>query len=52
MNKRNLFDEMLQGVDEMAAQGEGTITLRQVTVEDKPPPQVIADEIVALRKKK
>lgn len=51
MNKRNLFDEMMQGMDEMAAQREGKITLRQVTVEDKPAPRVTAEEIVALRKK-
>ncbi|SER84991.1 helix-turn-helix domain-containing protein [Halopseudomonas bauzanensis] len=51
MKKRNLFDEMLQGIDEMAAQREGKITLRQVSVEDKPAPKVTADEIVALRKK-
>lgn len=51
MKKRNLFDEMMQGVDEMAAHREGKITLRQVEVEEKPAPIVTADEIVALRKK-
>ncbi|MEH6564727.1 MAG: helix-turn-helix domain-containing protein [Halopseudomonas sp.] len=51
MSKRNLFDEMMQGIDEMAAQREGKITLRQVTVESRPAPEVTADEIVALRKK-
>src|SRR5690606_1655495 len=51
MSKRNLFDEMMQGIDEMAAQREGKITLRQVTVENRPAPEVTADEIVALRKK-
>ncbi len=28
MKKRNLFEELMQGVDEMAAQREGKITLR------------------------
>ena len=51
MSKRNLFDEMMQGIDEMAAQREGKITLRQVTVENRSAPEVTADEIVALRKK-
>lgn len=51
MKKRDLFAEMMQGIDEMAAQREGKITLRQVTVENKPAPTVSADEIVALRKK-
>jgi putative transcriptional regulator len=35
----------------MAAQREGKITLRQNTVEDKPAPEVSAQEIVALRGK-
>ena len=51
MSKRNLFDEMMQGVDEMAAQREGKITLRKVKVESRPAPEVTANDIVALRKK-
>ena len=51
MKKRDLFAEMMQGVSEMAAQREGKITLRQNTVEDKPAPEVSAQEIVALRGK-
>lgn len=51
MSKRNLLDEMMQGIDEMAAQREGKITLRQVSVDSRPAPEVTADEIVALRKK-
>lgn len=39
MNKRNMFEEMMQGIDEMAAQREGKITLRQVTATDRPAPQ-------------
>ncbi len=46
-----MFDEMMQGVDEMAAQREGKITLRQVKVESRPAPEVTANDIVALRKK-
>ncbi|WP_339665181.1 helix-turn-helix domain-containing protein [uncultured Pseudomonas sp.] len=42
---------MMQGVDEMAAQREGKITLRQVKVESRPAPEVTANDIVALRKK-
>lgn len=41
----------MQGVDEMAAQREGKITLRQVKVESRPAPEVTANDIVALRKK-
>lgn len=51
MKKRNLFDELMQGVNEMAAHREGKITLRQVTLEDKPAPQITAAEIISLRKK-
>jgi putative transcriptional regulator len=51
MKKRDLFAELMQGVDEMAAQREGKITLRNTTVEDNPAPEVGAQEIVALRTK-
>ena len=51
MKKRDLFSELIQGVAEMAAHREGKITLRQVTLEAKPAPEVTAEEIVALRKK-
>ena len=51
MKKRDLFAELMQGVDEMAAQREGKITLRNTTVEDIPAPEVGAQEIVALREK-
>lgn len=49
MKKRNLFNEMMSGVAEMAAQREGKLTLRKVDVEYLPPPDVSAAEIVALR---
>lgn len=51
MKKRNLFDEMMQGVDEMAAHREGKITLRQVEIQEKPAPTVTAEEIISLREK-
>jgi putative transcriptional regulator len=51
MKKRNLFAEMMQGVDEMTADRAGKITLRQTTIENKPAPTVSAQEIVALRTK-
>lgn len=51
MKKRDLFAEMMQGVEEMAAQREGKITLRHDTFEDKPAPDVSAQEIIALREK-
>jgi hypothetical protein len=36
MKKRGLFEELMQGIDEMAAQREGKITLRDNAVEDTP----------------
>lgn len=51
MKKRNLFAEMMQGIEEMADHREGKITLRQVEIEERPAPTVVAEEIIALRKK-
>ena len=33
MEKRNIFEETMQGIDDMAAHREGKITLRQFEVE-------------------
>jgi len=49
--KRNLFAELMQGVDDMAAQREGKITLRQVTLEHHPAPDISAADIIRLREK-
>ncbi|MFF7705976.1 type II toxin-antitoxin system MqsA family antitoxin [Pseudomonas sp. NPDC007930] len=51
MTKRNLFAELMEGVEEMAQHREGRLTLRQFEVDSKPVPSVSADEIVALREK-
>lgn len=51
MNKRNLFDELMNGVSEMAAHREGKLTLREVTLADKPAPEITAAEIINLRNK-
>lgn len=51
MNKRNLFDELMQGVGEMQEQREGKITLRQLEHEAKPAPELTAEEIVRIREK-
>jgi putative transcriptional regulator len=42
MRKRNLNDELMEGVDAMRQQREGKITLRSHEVEDLPPPRVDA----------
>ena len=43
--KRNLFDELMEGVDAMKAQREGKITLRSHEVEELPPLEVDAELI-------
>ena len=39
MNKRGLFQELMDGVGDMADQREGKITLKQYDVEAKPAPK-------------
>lgn len=45
MSKRDLFQELMDGIGDMADQREGKITLRQYEVEAKPAPAVTAEEI-------
>lgn len=45
MSKRDLFQELMDGIGDMADQREGQITLRQYEVEAKPAPAVTAEEI-------
>ena len=39
MEKRNIFEETMQGIDDMAAHREGRISLRQFEVELQPMPR-------------
>ena len=43
--KRNLFDELIQGIEDMRAHREGKITLRTHTVQDLPPLSIDASLI-------
>lgn len=47
--KRNLFDELNEGFEALAASREGKITLRTHEVEDRPAPTISAEELVRLR---
>ena len=51
MKKRDLFAELIQGVNEMGEHREGKITLRQYEVEAMPAPEVTAAEIISLRER-
>jgi putative transcriptional regulator len=43
--KRNLYDELMEGVEAMRQQREGKVTLRTHEVEELPPLQIDADLI-------
>jgi len=49
--KRNLFDELMDGVDTMRREREGKITLRSHEVEDLPPLEVDAQLIRETRER-
>ena len=51
MTKRNLFAELTEGFDALAAERRGKVTLRRHTVELAPAPEVSAGELVALRER-
>ena len=51
MKKRNLFAEIAEGFDALAAERAGKITLRRHTVETMPVPSVTPEELVGLRLK-
>ena len=49
MTKRNLFDELMQGVEDLKLERTGKVTLKTAMFEDKPRPVITAKEIVQLR---
>lgn len=51
MTKRDLFAELTEGFDALAAEREKKLTLRRIEVDLKPPPQVTAQEVVRVRTK-
>jgi putative transcriptional regulator len=51
MKKRNLFTELTEGFDALVNERVGKQTLRTHVVEDKPAPEVTADELLALRER-
>ena len=51
MTKRNLFAELTEGFDALAAAREGKKTLRATEAELKPAVKVSADELRAIREK-
>ena len=51
MKKRNLFAELSEGFDALAEERAGKRTLRSHAVEDKPAPEVSAEDLLALRER-
>ena len=51
MAKRNIFDELMEGVAAMKSHREGKITLRSYKVEAKPLPEVDSELIKETREK-
>ena len=49
MKKRNLFNELNEGLTALANEREGKITLRRHVMKQKPPVAIEACEILALR---
>jgi putative transcriptional regulator len=49
MKKRSLFNELMEGVQDMQAEREGKITLRSFTVDPVTAPEVTAEELIQLR---
>ncbi|MEO6974559.1 MAG: hypothetical protein ABI144_01630 [Gallionella sp.] len=49
--KRNLFDELKEGITALESVREGKITLRQHIVEKKPAPTITPEELLNLREK-
>lgn len=49
--KRNLFAEIAEGLDALAGERSGKVTLRRHKVEHTSAPEVTAEEILALRKR-
>lgn len=47
--KRNLFDELMEGLDALADQRAGKRTLRTHAVKSKPVPEISADELTKVR---
>lgn len=51
MSKRNLFEELMQGLEEIQLHQQGKITLRTETLSQPEPITITADEVKAIRER-
>ena len=49
MTKRNIFSELVEGIDALKSEREGKLTLRQVKLQAKPVPVLEPQEVLAVR---
>jgi putative transcriptional regulator len=49
MSKRDLFSELMEGMDALQAEREGKVTLKRVTLQKLTEPQISSNEILTLR---
>ncbi|UUZ47106.1 type II toxin-antitoxin system MqsA family antitoxin [Massilia sp. B-10] len=51
MTKRNLFAELDEGFDALAEERTGKLTLRTLSIDDQPPVEMTAAEVLRVRTK-
>lgn len=51
VKSRNLFAELVEGMDALQNEREGMATLRRVEIEYRPPVSMTAEEVVEIRRK-
>lgn len=51
MTKRDIFSELTEGFDALAAERAGKLTLRKVKVQAKPAPTLTPADVVAVRER-
>lgn len=49
MKKRNLLNDLMEGLDALKAEREGKVTLKRVTLQNLGTPEIKPDEILKLR---
>lgn len=51
MTKRDIFSELMEGLDALEGERAGKVTLRSTQVERKPPPEMTPAKVRAVREK-
>ncbi len=51
MKKRNVFDELVQGFEELKGEREGRLTMRSTEVQALPPVTIAPQEIIEIRER-